>query len=322
MIQIHQRIIPKGRRNRPGRKNPMEFITIHNTGNTSTGAHAEAHSRYLLGDVAAGLPVSWHYTVDCREAWQHLPDNEDAFHASDGAGAGNRRSIGVEICVNQDGNLRQATDNAVWLVAELCRRHNIPPANIRQHNHFDPRSQNCPRQLRAGQPYSWAEFIQRVTSLLDQPTPQEQPPSQALHRVQLGAFGGRDNANNLILEAKRAGFSDAFISSGADGLFRVQIGAFRDLANATAQRDRARQAGFADAFVVTAEAVTPTPPQPPPAPRPTLTVEQAAQDIFRGRPAPDGQPWGTGATRRARLTQFGLDPQAVQARVNQLMAGR
>ena len=95
-LNIIQDFIPVGRRNRPGRANPMRYVTIHETGNANRGAGARNHAGYLKND-AANIPVSWHYTVDDRETYQHLPETEDAFHAGDGAGAGNRQSIGIEI---------------------------------------------------------------------------------------------------------------------------------------------------------------------------------------------------------------------------------
>ena len=215
MVQIHQSFIPQGRRNRPGRTSRMEFITIHNTGNPSVGAGASNHARYLQGNAAAGLPVSWHYTIDGREIFQHLPDNEDAFHAGDGGGNGNRHSIGLEIAENSDGDLRRATDNAVWLTALLCVRHNIPTANIRQHHDWSSRA-GCPARLRQNRPYSWAQFIANVTAEIErqrQPAPTPET-SETLFRVQIGAFRVRANAEQALQRAEAAGFTDAFILEG------------------------------------------------------------------------------------------------------------
>ena len=163
-IDIIEDFIPKGRRNRPGRANPMRYITIHNTGNAAPGADAKRHASYIKSDAAAGAPVSWHYTVDGHGAYQHLPDNEDAFHCGDGAGAGNRQSIGIEICMNQDGDLHKATDKAIWLAAYLCRKHNIPLEHIVQHHRWS--GKNCPQMLRAGKPFDWDAFISKVKASL------------------------------------------------------------------------------------------------------------------------------------------------------------
>ena len=164
MLNIIQDFIPAGRRNRPGRANPMRFITIHNTGNASKGAGAKNHAAYIKGNTAANLPVSWHYTIDEREIIQHIPDNEDAFHAGDGSGNGNRQSIGLEICMNSDGDLQRATDTAAELTAMLCQKYNIPVENIRQHQNWS--GKNCPQMIRSGRPYDWKTFIGKVKAIL------------------------------------------------------------------------------------------------------------------------------------------------------------
>jgi N-acetylmuramoyl-L-alanine amidase len=143
----------------------MEFITIHNTGNSARTATARSHANYLKGDTAANAPVSWHYTVDDKEIFRHIPDNEDAFHAGDGGGNGNRKSIGIEICMNEGGDLRKATDNAAWLTAELCRKYNISLDRVVQHNRWS--GKNCPQLIRGGRPYSWETFIAKVKKELE-----------------------------------------------------------------------------------------------------------------------------------------------------------
>lgn len=177
-MTIIQDLIPKGRKNRPGRVNPMLYITVHDTDNVNKGADALAHASYLKGDAAVKAQVSWHYTVDDKRVVQHIPDNEDAWHAGDGAGNGNRKSIGIEICTNSDGNRTMAVDNAAELVAKLCKEHNIPIENVVQHNHWN--GKNCPRLLRAGNPYSWDTFITKVRNLVEKPaetTPKTDEPS-------------------------------------------------------------------------------------------------------------------------------------------------
>lgn len=159
-MNIIQDLVPRGRKNRPGLSNPMKYVTIHNTGNTSKGAGAKAHAAYLKSDAAVNASVSWHYTVDEICAIQHIPDNETAWHAGDGSGNGNRQSIGIEICMNSDGNLLGATDMAVKLTAQLCKKHNIPIGNVVQHNRWS--GKNCPQMIRSGKPYNWDTFISKV----------------------------------------------------------------------------------------------------------------------------------------------------------------
>lgn len=163
-MAIIQDFIPVGRRNRPASKNPCRYITIHETGNTAKGAGAKAHAAYLKGDTAANLPVSWHYTADSAEIVQHLPDNEGAYHASDGpTGPGNGSSIGIEIAVNADGDYALAVENTARLCALLCERHGLTEADLRQHR--DWIGKNCPARMRAGELGGWAAFVERVRAM-------------------------------------------------------------------------------------------------------------------------------------------------------------
>jgi N-acetylmuramoyl-L-alanine amidase len=175
MATIIQDLIPQGRRNRPGKTNPCNYITIHNTGNAAKTAGARNHAAYLKGDAAANAPVSWHYTTDDKEIIQHLPDNETGYHAGDSKGNG--QSIGIEICMNEGGDLRKATDNAVWLTAELCRKYNISLDRVVQHNVWW--GKDCPQMLRQGKPYSWDTFLQKVRETLTEAAADPEPQALA-----------------------------------------------------------------------------------------------------------------------------------------------
>ena len=154
-MRILSALIPEGAANRPGRAMDAAYITIHETGNTAKGADAEAHAKYLLSDDARKRKVSWHYTVDDKLAVMHLPESESAFHAGDGAGPGNTRSIGIEICVNSDGNFEKAVRNACLLIAEIMLRRGA--LQIVQHNRWN--GKDCPMNLRRS---GWEEFLNRA----------------------------------------------------------------------------------------------------------------------------------------------------------------
>lgn len=109
MVQIYQECIPVGNGNRPGYAMTPLYVTVHNTANTSKGADAKSHAAYVKRSTTE---VSWHFTVDDKEIFQHLPLNENGWHAGDGHGDGNRKSIGIEICENEDGNFQQAVKHA------------------------------------------------------------------------------------------------------------------------------------------------------------------------------------------------------------------
>lgn len=153
MVEIIQDFIPKGNKNRPGYPMKPRFITIHNTGNDSPGADALMHARFVNGDPASG--VSWHFTVDDTRIVQHLPLNENGWHAGDGGnGTGNRESIGIEIC--EVGDFEKAVANAIWLVAKLMREHGIPIENVKPHQFWS--GKYCPRKLL----HRWDEIIRRI----------------------------------------------------------------------------------------------------------------------------------------------------------------
>lgn len=181
-ITIQRDIIPAGRRNRPGGRNPDVYITIHETGNTDAGADAAAHGAYLSSSAGEAALVSWHYTVDDHAIVQHLPDNETAYHAGDGAdGPGNATSIGIEICVNADGDFEKAKANAASLVRLLMAEHGIPLANVVQHNHWN--GKNCPATIRSI-PGAWEAFLALCGETPQKPqepeeTPADQPASWA-----------------------------------------------------------------------------------------------------------------------------------------------
>lgn len=170
-ITIQQHMIPAGRRNRPGGRNPDVYITIHETGNTDAGADAAAHGAYLSSSAGEAALVSWHYTVDDHAIVQHLPDNETAYHAGDGAdGPGNVASIGIEICVNADGDFAKAKENAAALVRLLMSEYFIPLANVVQHNRWN--GKNCPATIRAT-PRAWEEFLALCSEGSGQEEPEE-----------------------------------------------------------------------------------------------------------------------------------------------------
>ncbi|WEZ14193.1 N-acetylmuramoyl-L-alanine amidase [Bacillus subtilis] len=143
MVKITKDFIPVGHNNRPGYAMDPAYITVHNTANTAKGASAAMHARY---EKNPETPTSWHFTVDEKEIYQHLPLNENGWHAGDGnRGTGNRKSIGIEICENSDGDFEKAVANAQWLIKKLMKEQGISLANVVPHKHWS--GKQCPRKL-------------------------------------------------------------------------------------------------------------------------------------------------------------------------------
>ncbi|MCU4979586.1 N-acetylmuramoyl-L-alanine amidase [Bacillus cereus] len=118
-----------------------EFITVHNTYND---ASAENEISYMIGNNNS---VSFHVAVDDKEAVQGIPFDRNAWHAGDGNGNGNRKSIGVEICYSLSGGDRyyKAEDNAVIVIAQLMKQFNITINNIRTHKSWS--GKHCPHRM-------------------------------------------------------------------------------------------------------------------------------------------------------------------------------
>lgn len=137
----------------PYTMNP-EFITVHNTYNDAT---AENEVSYMIRN---DNQVSFHIAVDDKEAVQGIPLERNAWHAGDGNGNGNRKSIGVEICYSLSGGDRyyKAEDKAAIVVAQLMKQYNIPISKVRTHQSWS--GKYCPhRMLAEGR---WNSFIERV----------------------------------------------------------------------------------------------------------------------------------------------------------------
>src|SRR5690625_8028626 len=108
--------------------NPKKYIVIHETANLSRGADANAHGR--LQASGNSRSASWHYTVDDKEIVQSFDDNKQCWHA--GNKYYNQNSIGIEICVNSDGDFKKAVDNAVKLTKLLMDKYKIGRASCRE----------------------------------------------------------------------------------------------------------------------------------------------------------------------------------------------
>src|SRR5690606_36630652 len=77
----------------------------------------------------------------------------------------NKNSIGIEICVNSDGNYAKAFQNAVELVAYLMKELNIPIERVVRH--YDASRKSCPASMSANNWSKWQEFKAAVNKQLN-----------------------------------------------------------------------------------------------------------------------------------------------------------
>lgn len=161
MVAIKKQLAPvKAGVNGYGYGNKKKFLTIHQTGNTNKGANAQMHANLQSRVYGA----SWHWQIDDKEAIQSFEHTYQCWHASDGRGDGNSNSIGIEGCINSDGNYVQSVKNMAELAAKILKDEGIPIENMRQHHDFDTKNRkNCPAQIRAGKDgINWNKFVQMV----------------------------------------------------------------------------------------------------------------------------------------------------------------
>lgn len=158
MVKVKQQLITSNSRTY-GRNNKKQTVTVHQTGNTSKGANAQAHANLQTnGNVRQ---ASWHYQVDDKEAIQSFDHSAQCWHAGDGRGSGNLNSIAVEICINSDGDYKKAVENGAKLVKRILVDEGLTIKDVKQH--FDWSKKNCPAQIRAKKDgIGWNEFIKLV----------------------------------------------------------------------------------------------------------------------------------------------------------------
>jgi murein DD-endopeptidase MepM/ murein hydrolase activator NlpD len=170
-IPLRKMIAPVGNRNRPGTaltNGSPDWITVHETANPNIGAGARTHAQFVR-DGGGSESVSFHLTVDDREAYQMLPFDEIGWHAGDGCDSrpndlGCFDSIAIETCVNADGDWNKTLDNLVELLVWLVRGGggpNLSVDRIRQHNAWS--GKNCPAIIRRT-PGLWEKILSRVAA--------------------------------------------------------------------------------------------------------------------------------------------------------------
>ena len=140
-----------GRGGRPGRKIVPKAVVIHWTANTNQGADAVANRNYFENHPQN--KVSAHYIVDDRQVVQCLPENEMAYHVGATryhpkalellSSYPNDCTIGIEMCVNKDGDFNKTYQNTVALTADILRRYGWGVDRLWRH--YDITWKNCPR---------------------------------------------------------------------------------------------------------------------------------------------------------------------------------
>lgn len=138
----------------------IRYIVVHDTGNPSKGAGARNHFIYF---DKPGRNASAHYFVDSKEILQLVEDVNAAWHCGDGRrkfGVTNRNSIGVELCVNSDGDWEMTKKNAIELIKLLLYRHGLRKERVIRH--FDASLKLCPGRMALMGWREWTRFYDEI----------------------------------------------------------------------------------------------------------------------------------------------------------------
>ncbi|MDK2918977.1 MAG: N-acetylmuramoyl-L-alanine amidase [Candidatus Petromonas sp.] len=161
MVKVTKRLIKYNYS--PG--NDIKYIVIHDTGNKRKGANAYAHYRYFN---SGNRRSSAHYFVDDKEIIQTVEDNNASWHCGDGKGKygiTNHNSIGIEICINEDGDYEKAVDNTIDLVKHLMKKHNIHLDKVVRH--YDASRKICPRSMSENNWEKWWAFREKLSEKIN-----------------------------------------------------------------------------------------------------------------------------------------------------------
>lgn len=210
-------------------------VTIHNTDRIKTAAGTTPAEQYTRATVNGNMKtVRVHYYVDSTCSWQNLPLSLSGWHAADGSGNGNRRTIAIECIMNGSGDVadKRAEENAVRLAAALLKQYGLGINHLYTHTHWlnvrDGRNGTVDQLNTMHNSYKmcpayilphWVEFKKKVQSYLNAGTSTISAPStKQLYRVrkswadaksQLGAYSSLENAK----KACKVGYS-VFDSNG------------------------------------------------------------------------------------------------------------
>lgn len=149
--------------NKVGRTTTIKYIVIHDTGNKSKGANADAHFNYFNG---GNRNSSADFFVDDKKILQ-VNDYTRYYTWQVGDGKGkygvtNANSIGIEICVNADGDYEKAFNNAIELTKYLMKELNIPVERVIRH--YDASRKNCPASMSDN---NWSKWLVFKKALLE-----------------------------------------------------------------------------------------------------------------------------------------------------------
>ena len=147
--------------NRSARTGSIRYIVIHDTQNRKNGADADAHFNYFNG---GNRNSSADFFVDDKKILR-INDYKKYYTWQVGDGKGkygvtNQNSVGIEICINSDGDYDKAFLNAVELTKYLMKELNIPSERVIRH--YDASRKMCPASMSENNWEKWERFKEAI----------------------------------------------------------------------------------------------------------------------------------------------------------------
>ena len=198
--------------------NKIKFIVIHDTGNYGKGADALSHYRYFGG---GNRNASAHYFVDDKGIVQIIGDSYSAWHCGDKWNrkyatrndVTNSNSLGIEMCMNSDGNYDLMYRNTVELVKNLMVKFNVPIDRVVRH--FDASGKSCPDHMRKNNWAKWNEFKKDIAKPIEAKIDLSKDSEFGVNKVMEKDYKGHW-AEKAIDEVKEAGIMKGY----EDGSFK------------------------------------------------------------------------------------------------------
>ena len=141
----------------------IKYIVIHDTGNKRSGADANAHFNFFNG---GDRQSSAHYFVDDKQILRVVKDSDKSWHCGDGRGLNgitNDNSIGIEMCINSDGDFNKTYLHTLKLTKYLMKKYNIPLENVVRH--YDASRKICPNIWKENNWAKWDKFKQDLKQI-------------------------------------------------------------------------------------------------------------------------------------------------------------
>lgn len=114
-------------------------ITVHNTERIKVASATTPAEQYTRATYNGNMnDVRVHLYTDDICAWQNLPFTLPGWHAADGSGNGNRKTIAIECIMSSryDDKDKKSEDNCARLAAYLLHQYGLGVENLYTHTHW------------------------------------------------------------------------------------------------------------------------------------------------------------------------------------------